>query len=825
MYNCKRALALLLTLAVLLSALPATALASDETTAEVSIEVTYGQTEARTMLDMVNEFRTGDEAWAWNSDDTEKIAYSGLQPLVYDYELEATAMQRAAEIALSFSHTRPNGTSCATAYIGSWYSRGENIAAGNRLSSAQAVFTGWQETDKTYIGQGHRRNMLSSSFTAIGIGHVYFNGIHYWVQEFRNPASDAAETEANDGKTSVDIELLLSDAEVSVSAEPSSLSVVCGQSQALPTLSTTVRMSEAWPDKANTVGVDYTWSVEDSQLAAISGDTVTGVQEGTTALTTAALGQTVSVPLTVEKAPCIHSYDEAVTKPASCTETGVKTYTCAKCGDSYTETIPAAGHTTETRSAKEPGCTEAGYTGDAVCTVCGKTVEQGQSIPAAGHSYQSTVTAPTCTQQGYTTHTCSRCGDSYADAPTAALGHSWDKGQVTKAATYTEEGVKTYTCTRCNGTRTESIPKSVPAAPTITKAENVNGGIKVTWGAVAGAEQYRLYVYSESTGSWKKVTDTASTSATFNGISGISLKSGTSYRFTVKCIRPAVSSYDKTGKTITYIAQPVLSSAANATSGVTVQWGKVTGAAKYRVFRKVSGASKWDKVTDTTSTSCTDTTSKSGTTYIYTVRCISGDGKSYTSSYDAKGKTVLRLSNPSVTVSNTASGVAVKWGKVTGANGYYVYRKTDSGKYSKIATIKSGSTVSYTDTAVKSKNGTTYTYTYTVRAYNGSTLSSYAGKKIVRLTAPTISSVTNSSGRTMTVKWNKNSSATGYQVYYKTGSTVKTVTVKGSSSLSKTISGLTKGSTYTVYVRSYKTVSGVNYYSAWSGSKTVKISK
>ena len=515
-------------------------------------------------------------------------------------------------------------------------------------------------------------------------------------------------------------------------------------------------------------------------------------------------------------------------KEPGCTEAG---YTgdavCTVCGKTVEQgqSIPAAGHSTETRSAKEPGCTEAGYTGDAVCTVCGKTVEQGQSIPAAGHSYQSTVTAPTCTQQGYTTHTCSRCGDSYADAPTAALGHSWDKGQVTKAATYTEEGVKTYTCTRCNGTRTESIPKSVPAAPTITKAENVNGGIKVTWGAVAGAEQYRLYVYSESTGSWKKVTDTASTSATFNGISGISLKSGTSYRFTVKCIRPAVSSYDKTGKTITYIAQPVLSSAANATSGVTVQWGKVTGAAKYRVFRKVSGASKWDKVTDTTSTSCTDTTSKSGTTYIYTVRCISGDGKSYTSSYDAKGKTVLRLSNPSVTVSNTASGVAVKWGKVTGANGYYVYRKTDSGKYSKIATIKSGSTVSYTDTAVKSKNGTTYTYTYTVRAYNGSTLSSYAGKKIVRLTAPTISSVTNSSGRTMTVKWNKNSSATGYQVYYKTGSTVKTVTVKGSSSLSKTISGLTKGSTYTVYVRSYKTVSGVNYYSAWSGSKTVKISK
>ncbi|MFQ7010738.1 MAG: S-layer homology domain-containing protein [Oscillospiraceae bacterium] len=73
------------------------------------------------------------------------------------------------------------------------------------------------------------------------------------------------------------------------------------------------------------------------------------------------------------------------------------------------------------------------------------------------HDYAVTVTAPTCTEKGYTTHTCA-CGDSYVDTYTDALGHAWDEGKVTKAATETETGVKTFTCTRCGETKTEVIP-------------------------------------------------------------------------------------------------------------------------------------------------------------------------------------------------------------------------------------------------------------------------------------------------------------------------------------------------------------------------------
>ena len=69
------------------------------------------------------------------------------------------------------------------------------------------------------------------------------------------------------------------------------------------------------------------------------------------------------------------------------------------------------------------------------------------------HDYAVTVTAPTCTAKGYTTHTCA-CGDSYVDTYVDALGHAWDNGKVTKPATETEDGVKTFTCTRCGETKT-----------------------------------------------------------------------------------------------------------------------------------------------------------------------------------------------------------------------------------------------------------------------------------------------------------------------------------------------------------------------------------
>ncbi|MDE6110951.1 MAG: hypothetical protein K2F65_03430, partial [Eubacterium sp.] len=152
------------------------------TTATVSVTGTYKQTDARSMLNTINSFRTGKNAWYWNQNNKTKTTCKKLSKLKYSYDLEKVAMQRAAEVALSFSHTRPDGTAFSTAYTKKNYTTGENIAYG--YSSAASVFKAWEEANEKYAGQGHRRNMLHSKYNTVGIAHIVVNGVDYWVQEF-----------------------------------------------------------------------------------------------------------------------------------------------------------------------------------------------------------------------------------------------------------------------------------------------------------------------------------------------------------------------------------------------------------------------------------------------------------------------------------------------------------------------------------------------------------------------------------------------------------------------------------------------------------------
>ena len=266
---------------------------------ELLVAPTFGQTEARSMLDMVNAFRTGDEAYCWNESNTAQVPSKG-EPLTYSYALEEIAMQRAAEIALSFSHTRPDGTSCfsATASDGT-RSYGENIAAGS--STANGAFTQWREDDENYSGQGHRRNMLSQDFAAIGIGHVVLNGTHYWTQEFSYDTDSASATTAVDAARSVTIEAASGQMQSvgDLTAEKSEMTLQAGESASLPTVSVSVTLADAWPGGATTVNVNPVWTSGDASVCAVDGQEVSGASAGTAVLTGAALGKTVAVSVTV----------------------------------------------------------------------------------------------------------------------------------------------------------------------------------------------------------------------------------------------------------------------------------------------------------------------------------------------------------------------------------------------------------------------------------------------------------------------------------------------------------------------------------------------
>ena len=123
-------------------------------------------------------------------------------------------------------------------------------------------------------------------------------------------------------------------------------------------------------------------------------DTVTTTVEPSCTLpgsvtVTCACGVIVSVE---SISPSGHSYESTVTPP-TCTEEGYTTYTCLVCGDTYTDDqLPSAGHTDTTiLNASLPTCTEDGYSGDLCCLLCGELLEQGEVLPATGHSYYAYI--------------------------------------------------------------------------------------------------------------------------------------------------------------------------------------------------------------------------------------------------------------------------------------------------------------------------------------------------------------------------------------------------------------------------------------------------
>ena len=270
---------------------------------------------------------------------------------------------------------------------------------------------------------------------------------------------------------------------------------------------------------------------------------------------------------------------------------------------------------------------------------------------------------------------------------------------------------------------------------------------------------------------------------------------------------------DYTDKLI--LKYPELTSASNTTSGIQLKWSKVTDATGYILYRK-TGNGSWSRIADIkngSTVSYIDKTAKSGTTYTYTIRAYSGK---YMSDWKTT-KTIKRLADPTVSsASNITAGVQVKWSKVTGATGYIVYRKTGKGSWSRVADIKSGSTVSYTDKTAKS--GTTYTYT--VRAYSGSTMGDWSSTKTVkRLADPTVSSTSNITAGVQ-VKWAKVTGATGYIVYRKTGngSWSRLATIKSGSTTGYTDKSAKSGTNYSYTVCACNGTT----MSDWHNSKAVK---
>ena len=477
----RRCLALALSAVfVLTCAAPVSAAGTD---INVQLDVTYSQTDARDMLTMINDFRASDDAWYWNQDNSAKTDVSGkLQDFIYDYNLEQVAMQRAAEIVVAFSHTRPDGSSWFTAFdefVGTYYSASENIAIG--YASAQDAFEGWREDNEDYSGQGHRRNMLSQDMTSIGIAHVVYGGVNFWVQEFGTPETPNTTETTPATAATVDIRVASDSIRSVTLGAVSPLSLTAGEQADLPAVSATLETNDTWDHTPDIhVTLEPNWTVTaGSDVVKVEGDKLTALGAGTATLSATVAGQTVTCSVTVTQAPCQHQWDDGVvTTEPTCTQDGVRTYTCQLCGATKTEAIPATGHTVVIDPAVAPTCTHTGLTEGSHCSVCNTVIVAQTEVPMLPHDYVASVTTePTCTVDGVRTYTCSMCGDSYTEA-IPATGHTFGPWTTVTSPTCTQSGSEQRSCSVCGYTETRGVDPTghsweddytVDQAPTCTQ--------------------------------------------------------------------------------------------------------------------------------------------------------------------------------------------------------------------------------------------------------------------------------------------------------------------------------------------------------------------
>ena len=387
----------------------------------------------------------------------------------------------------------------------------------------------------------------------------------------------------------------------------------------------------------------------------------------------------------------------------------------------------------------------------------------------------------------------------------------WKNLATTSASSYTDKSVqsnKTYSYTVC-GTDSEGYQitdynnqgTSIKyiLAPYITSFVNLNGGVQITWSQSPGAVKYRVY-RKQSGKSWSKLTDTKNNTCTDTSTSG-----GEYYWYTVRCIssdgKTYTSGYDNTGKSHQYIAAPKLNNLLNIYGGVQITWRPSAGASVYRIYRKTDGSS-WSKIADTKSIPYADTNALPGTTYTYTVRCLSDDGKSTISGYDSKGLTIKYIAAPKlVSAARQNNGIQVNWQPSRDGEAYCVFRKTASSGWSKITTIKSATTKTYLDKNVVAD--TEYIYTVRCATRNGKSYTSGydpVGVKDRFIAPPTISSLTNVN-EGIKIVFNKSAYAPMCRIFRKTESDTDWKTLADTTGSSFVDKDVRSGSTYTYTVR------------------------
>lgn len=408
--------------------------------------------------------------------------------------------------------------------------------------------------------------------------------------------------------------------------------------------------------------------------------------------------------------------DWTIVFEATCITIGLEQKICTQCSIVLDErTVDCTGVCTFTEEVvTAPTCSSDGEM-KATCIHCGAV--KNEVIPATGeHTYSDEWTvdvAPQCKTKGSESRKCIHCGNKTDVRVIPATGHT-EKWMTIERPTYNSPGYEECICAVCfESINNRRIPQLKCKAPTITSISNQCDGVLIKWDVPEGADRYRIYRRGAGEKYWTYIAST-----TFTYYTDKKATNNAYWRYTVRAVNEGGYGDYNDGKYIKFVSTPKLTSISNETKGISIKWQNVQGATDYRIYRRGAGEGYWTYLTTVSGVSYIDASVKNNSSkyYRYTVRAVNG----YFSGFDADGLVIRRLSDPVLkSAVSSSAGITTKWSSVTGATGYYVYRKTANSGWVRIGTVNGVNNTVYIDKTAKKNT----TYIYTIKAFYGNTLS------------------------------------------------------------------------------------------------------
>ncbi len=348
----------------------------------------------------------------------------------------------------------------------------------------------------------------------------------------------------------------------------------------------------------------------------------------------------------------------------------------------------------------------------------------------------------------------------------------------------------------------------IPGIPANVTAINTPEGVGVYWDAVENTAGYKIYRSADGGEPQELQPVRGTDSASFTDTD---VKSGVQYTYKVMAYNAYNASELSEPADIVHLSQPVLKTVANAYGGIKLRWSSVKGAEWYCIYRSLNN-SQYEMINCVSGkvNESIDEDVKDKKKYSYKVEAINGI---YHSAFGER-QSDMYISAPVLkSAKNYEDYVELVWKKVSSAQKYIIYRKTEKSDWKALKTVSS-SVTSYKDKTAKGG----VLYRYTVKSVSGDVKSGCdkAGIEVRRLASPAVTSIKNQENR-VAVKWEKVSGASQYKLYRKSSADNKWVELTQTKSRSYTDSKVKNGVYYRYKV---KAVSSEGYIGkADSGEK------